>query len=264
MDLNESIARREESIIHALESKQAAIDNFTGKGSATEAYIERELIRPYLQPGFDCVKGSILDGPPPGTQSAAIDRVIFDRRVAPPLVYDEEHSILPIEVVAGLVEITMHLDRGKLATDIARMHPMRAMRTRRYLTSVPNSQTAMRAVEADAHAPRSFVVGLPADSRWQPQTIGRAFLEIQAELGADAHVHGLYVLGIGFFETVPTTKEGQPARKLRAWLGTDRLFRFIDALRTSLDRWPTLPGGASADLRGYLSGEPLIITEKDG
>src|SRR6184192_4344696 len=99
MDLNESFAKREESIIRNLESKRAAIDNRTGKGSATEQVVQDELLRPYFPPGFDCVKGSVLDGSVPGTQSAAIDRVILDRRVAGPLVYDRAHSIIPIEAV---------------------------------------------------------------------------------------------------------------------------------------------------------------------
>jgi hypothetical protein len=261
MDLNESFAKREESLIRALESKQAAINDRTGKGSATETFVERELLRPYFPLGFDCVKGSVLDTPTSPTQSPAIDRIIFDRRVAPPLIYDESHSILPIEVVAGVVEITMHLDRTKLESDIAHMLPVRSMRTRRYLAPVPNSQTVMQPVEAESLSPRTFVIGLPADARWDPYTIARALLDIQSALGANAHVHGLYVLGIGFFETIPTTREGQPSRKIRAWLRSDRLFRFIDTLRISLDRWPPLPAGISADLRSYLSGDPLIITE---
>ena len=261
MNLNESALKREESIIRLLESKQSAIDDRTGKGSATEGVVERELLNPYFPPGFECVKGSVLDGSTEGVQSAAIDRVIFDRRVAPPLVYDEAHSILPIEVVAGVVEITMHLDRTKLAADIAHTLPVRAMRNRRYLVSVPDSKTATVPVETETVSPRCFVIGLPADPRWDPQTIARALLEIQRDLGTHALVHGLYVLGIGFFETVPTTKDGQPSRKIRAWLGSDRLFRFADNLRTSLDRWPELPRGVSADLRGYLSGDPVLTTE---
>jgi len=261
MKLNESVAKHEESVIRALESKQAAIDNRTGKGSATEAVVERELLYPYFPPGFECVKGSVVDGSTSQSQSAAIDRVIFDRRVAPPLVYDEAHSIIPIEVVAGLVEITMHLDRTKLAADVAHMVPVRAMRTRRFLVSVPNSTTEMVSVEAETTSPRCFAIGLPADQNWDPHTIARALLEIQGDLGAHALVHGLYVLGIGFFETVPTTKDGQPSRKIRAWLGSDRLFRFADALRTSLDRWAPLPVGVSADLRRYLAGDPIVITE---
>lgn len=261
MNLNDSVAKREESIIRALESKQAAIDNRTGKGSAMETVVEHELLSPYFPPGFDCVKGSVLDGSASGTQSAAIDRVILDRRVAPPLVYDDAHSIIPIEIVAGIVEITMYLDRTKLAADVAQMLPVRAMKNRRYLVSAKNSQTKMVPVETEITSPRCFVIGLPADPNWDPQTVARALLEIQHDLGAQALVHGLYVLGIGFFETVPTTKDGQPSRKIRAWLGSDRMFRFADTLRISLDRWLQLPVGVSADLRRYMSGDPIVITE---
>jgi hypothetical protein len=132
MDLLTSIAAREQSLVHDLLSLQAGIDDRTGKGAATEALVQGRLLDSYLPPHFQCVKGAVVQGASPTEQSAAIDRVIYDRSVAPPLVYDANHSILPIEIVGGLVEITMHLDASKLKADIAHLAPVRAMKSRRY------------------------------------------------------------------------------------------------------------------------------------
>jgi hypothetical protein len=78
------------------------------------------------------------------------------------------------------------------------------------------------------------------------------------------HVHALYVIGIGVFETVPTNdQDGKPSRKIRAWLGADRLARFGDVLRHTMDGWMRLGPGMSADLNAYLGSKPIVLREED-
>jgi hypothetical protein len=261
MSLEESVARREAAIINDLQSKQSGIDDKTGKGAAAESIVEGQLLKPYLLPGFGCVKGAIVDGAAPSEQSQAIDRIIYDSTVGAPIVFDEAHSIIPIELVCGLVEITMRMDSDKLKTDIERMAPIRSLRKRRYLVSVPLTRTKVAPVENEGLGARCFVIGLPADPRWHPETIARGLRRIQETLGPPALVHGLYVLGIGYFETVTTeTKEDVPYQVM-GWLGPDRLFRFSESLRLALSRWPRLPSGVSANLRDYLPGDPHLFAE---
>ena len=119
MSLEEAIDKREKAIILELQGTQTAIDDRTGKGLSTEKVIEKELIRPFLPPKFDCNKGAVITSKIPEQQSAAIDRVIFDKSAAPPLMHDVAHSIFAIESVCGLVEITMNLDSRKLKDDKA-------------------------------------------------------------------------------------------------------------------------------------------------
>jgi len=57
MSLDESVASREAAIINELQSKQSGIDDKTGKGAAAESLVEDKLLKPYLLPGFSCVKG---------------------------------------------------------------------------------------------------------------------------------------------------------------------------------------------------------------
>lgn len=224
--------------------------------------MEEELLRPFLPPGFACGKGSVVCADRPAEQSPAIDRVIFDRAVAAPLIYDKAHSVFPIEVVAGMVEITMSLDSGKLRTDIERMIPVKAMRTRRYLVPEIGSRTrVLRLKQEETVSPRSFIVGLPADPRWDLETIARALRDIQLNLGPPTHVHGLYVIGIGFFSTIPVESTLEPMYRVAASTGPERIFQFADVFRQTFDRWGRLPQGWSVDLSGYVSGKPRVLAE---
>jgi hypothetical protein len=263
MTLEESFAEREQSISAKLREKQFGINDRTGKGMATESIVETELLRPFLPPGFDCGKGAVVSADKPTEQSGAIDRIIFDKRAAAPLVYDPEHSVFPIEMVAGMVEITMHLDTTKLRADITRMHPLRAMKTRRFVVPKPGTRTRAELVKSkDFISPRSFIVGLPADPAWDATTIAQALRQIQLDLGPPTHVHGLYVLGVGFFYTIPVEKLlREPIYRIGSWTGPERLIRFADEFRRAFDRWESLRPGHSVDLSGYLTGQPRLLAE---
>jgi len=261
MSLEDAIDNREKAIIFELQEKQVAINDRTGKGLSTENVIEEALIRPFLPPKFDCTKGAVITSKKPEQQSAAIDRVIFDKSAAPPLMHDIAHSIFAIESVCGLIEITMYLDSSKLRDDIERMASIKAMTTRRYLVPIPETSTRVTAKEVEGLSPRSYVIGLPSDPNWKPKTIADAFREIQLDLGPPTHVHGLYVLGIGFFQTIPVEDENEPMYRIEAWTRPDRLFRFSDSFRQSFDRWGSLPKGWTVDLSNYIKGTPEILAE---
>lgn len=260
MSIEQAIANREKTLIHSLLERQEGVDDRTGKGQASERIIEDQLLRPFLPPGFDCGKGAVVTAESPNHQSGAIDRVIFDKAAAPPLLHDEDHSIFPIEAVAGIVEITMRLDSTKLDDDIERMMPVKAMTTRRYLAPKTGSRTKVVPVEKEELSPRSFVVGLPADKNWAPRTIAQRLRQVQVNLGPPTHVHGLYVIGIGYFFTVAV--EGNEAMyRIGGWTGPDRLFRFTDSFRHAFTRWSKPPALWSADLGIYVSGDSGILAE---
>jgi uncharacterized protein DUF6602 len=145
--LRESAERRESKIINALEEIKAGIDNRTGKGGAAERIIEEYLLRPALPPRFECRRGSICQSTEPDVQSPAFDRVINDSDVFGPLVpsIGDEHAVFPIESVAGVVEITMRLDAGKLREDIQRISHARAMRTKSVRVPVEGTKTERQA-----------------------------------------------------------------------------------------------------------------------
>lgn len=261
MSLADSIKDTEDSLIKQLQAKRSGIDDRTGKGIATERVVEEYLLIPHLPPRFRVCKGAVVVAASPAKQSPAIDRVIYDQTAASPLLYDEVHSIFPLEAVCGLVEITMNLDATKLREDIERMVSVKAMRRRRYLVPVPNSTTKVLRTEQDALSPRSFIVGLPAYPSWNPVTIATALRQIQLDLGPPTHIHGLYVMGIGYFYTVPIESSSEPMYRIGGWTGADRLFRFTTSLRLAFDRWGTLPSGWSVNLQDYVAGQSKMLAE---
>src|SRR5687768_3230227 len=109
MSLEQSFADQEAALLSQLKAKHV-ISDATGKGAIAESIIEEMLLRPFLPPGFTSGKGAVISSTEPNIQSGAIDRVIFDTRATIPLSYHKDHSLYPIEGVAGMVEITMHLD----------------------------------------------------------------------------------------------------------------------------------------------------------
>ncbi len=261
MSLEEAIIKREEALKAMLEEKQVSIDDRTGKGMATERIIEDKLIRPSLTPRFDCMKGAVVCSEDPDQQSQAIDRVIYDKSVFP-LSSAQEHSIFPIESVCGLVEITMSLNANKLKTDIERMAMIKAMRVRWYLIPFSDSPIKVYPKKEDNLSPRSYVIGPPTDPNWDPKTIAKSLKDIQCQLGPPTHVHGLYVIGVGFFETIPVENEVEQKYDICYWSGPDRLFRFSNSFRQSLDRWPSYPDDRTVDLGRYIKGEPEILSDR--
>ena len=261
MSLEDAIEKREKAIISDLQDKQLAINDRTGKGLSTENAIEKALIKPFLPPRFECTKGAVITSKKPEQQSPTIDRIIFDKSAAPPLMHDIAHSIFAIESVCGLVEITIHLDSTKLKDDIERMAPIKEMTTRRYLVPIPDTTTRVTAQDVEGLSPRSYVIGLPSNPNWHPKTIAAALRDIQLDLGPPTHVHGLYVLGIGFFQTIPVEDENEQMYRVKAWTQTDRLFRFSDSFRQSFDRWGTLQQDWTVDLSNYIKGESETLAE---
>lgn len=259
MSIHDSIQEAENALRALLLQQQAGVDDATGKGTTSEDLIEQHLLRPFLPPPFLTHKGAVVAAATPSQQSAAIDRVVHDPTVAAPLVQGAAHSIFPIEAVAGLVEVTMRLNATKLRQDIVKIAQIQTWRRRRYVVPLPGSITHTFRAEVDALSPRGFVIGLPADPGWRPDTIAQTLRATLLELGGDVKIHGLFVIGIGFFETIPAS-EGQPHHRVMAWTNGDRLFRFSNSFRTAFQRWPRMELGWAGDLDHYVDGHgPTVL-----
>jgi len=257
------LRERENSLVSQLQASRVGLDNATGKGNATEHLVAKELIEPNLPPNFLCQKGAVSSGDP-SAQSPAIDRIIYDSAAASPLIFTPDHSLFPIEAVAGMVEITMHLDSKKLSSDIERMAPIRAMRVGYYVVPAANSQTHVFPLKVDRLSPRSFIVGLPASPDWTARDIASTLRQTQQRLGPPTHVHALYVLGVGCFATVPVESDREEKFRIAVWTGPQGLFRFTVALRTGLDRWHSLPRGSSVYIERYLPGPATAMLSDAG
>lgn len=61
MSLLQAIKETEESLIKLLNAKRSGIDDRTGKGSATERIIDKQLLIPHVPPGFRSTKGAVVE-----------------------------------------------------------------------------------------------------------------------------------------------------------------------------------------------------------
>lgn len=261
MSLKISFEEKEKAIICELLSKKTGIDDRTGKGNAAERIVQTELLDPFLPPRFKCIKGAVISSKKPDEQSKVIDRVIYDPSAVSPFIYDEAQSVFPIEAVVGLVEITMSLNEAKLRSDIEHMVDVKAMTTRRYFVPIKGTKTRVKPREEKTPSPRSYVIGLPENQNWKPLQIAQSLRSIQSKLGPPTHIHGLYVMGIGFYETIPVENESEQKYRINMWKGPDRLFRFTQRLRSDFDRWLPLEKGWTVDLSAYVQGKPEKICD---
>lgn len=258
IDLRAAAKEDEQRLIASLRKYQAGLTDPNGKGNETEGEIEQSILQPHLPPDFRCRKGNVIESGEAGSPSHAIDRVVYDASAGSPLLLGVTHCTFPIEVVVAAIEITMSLDATKLKNDMSRLSPFRGMRERQYLSPIVMSSTMVMAVPAEHVAPRSFVIGLPSDPAWSANTIAGIFSNTQKEL--KALVHGLYVIGIGFFVTDLSERSEGSAPNIECWTGEDRLFRFTCSFRQSLDRWPRLPQGVTANMNSYIPGQAKVFT----
>jgi len=107
--------------------------------------------------------------------------------------------------------------RYEVERDVTRNGFREGMRKRRYLCST-NSNTKVFRIEQDALSPRSFVVACRRPFL-NPATIAAALRQIQQDLGPPTHVYGLYVIGVGFFHTVPIDSPSDPMYRIGGWTG---------------------------------------------
>jgi hypothetical protein len=150
----------------------------------------------------------------------------------------------------------MRLDATKLREDVQRIAPIQTMRRRRYLVPEAGSNTAIIRAELEYMSPRGFLIGLPEDPNWQPETIAAVIREAQlriCETGGTVKVHGVYVIGVGYFLTAFQDSGASPY-SIFGCTDDTRLFRFTNAFRTAFQRWPRMQQGWAGDLDGYASG----------
>ena len=115
-------------------------------------------------------------------------------------------------------------------------------------------------VKLDKLSPRCYIIGLPKNT-WHPETIARALQEIQIDFGPPMHVHGLYVIGVGYFETIPVESPEDQQYGIRGWTGKDRLYHFAMGFWGAFDRWPRRSPSLTVDLSSYGAGEARVFLE---
>ncbi len=81
------------------------------KGHLREILI-KELLRPFLPPDVGIGSGEIVSAY--GDSSSQQDIIVYDRKIAPPLVYEADYGIFPLESALFAIEVKTILNAGAL------------------------------------------------------------------------------------------------------------------------------------------------------
>jgi hypothetical protein len=253
MNLIAAMEAKEVSIIKRLSVAQLGIHDRTGKGTGAEWIIEEELLRPRLPRNFDICKDAVISSDKL-EQSPAIDRIIYDTSISGPLAYHPDHSIFPLETVCCLVEITLRMNKRKLESDIDHIGKV----TNQYVTKnflIPESHatTRVKSFKSAEMTPRAFIIGLPESKKWGIKTIGEILHDSQKRIGERIHIHGLYVLGIGFFETTPRENESDLKYEIRVFTGKDSEHEHMKNVNVDLNKANALLSDELATVKTQLA-----------
>lgn len=96
------------------------------KGNIREQGLGR-LIAQILPDGWDIGKGQIHDSF--GNQSGEIDLLIYDKRVIPPLLFNEKEGIYPIESVLYVFEIKSKSTSKEIQTTVEKFKKVRSLKS---------------------------------------------------------------------------------------------------------------------------------------
>ncbi len=109
------------------ESKDASlISHPVLKGNIREFGLGR-LISQILPDGWDIGKGQIHDSF--GNQSGEIDLIIYNKKIIPPLLFNEKEGIYPIESVLYIFEIKSKSTLKEISTTIEKFTKVRNLKS---------------------------------------------------------------------------------------------------------------------------------------
>jgi uncharacterized protein DUF6602 len=95
------------------------------RGRARETFVN-ELLVPLLLPGQAVGTGVIVDSL--GSQSNQTDVIVFDKTVLPPVLFNEQEGLYPIEACAYSIEIKSRLDRREIKASVETIKKLWALR----------------------------------------------------------------------------------------------------------------------------------------
>ena len=152
------------------------------------------------------------------------------------------------------------MDARKLKNDIKHIADVNNTYIRKnFLIPEKDTITGVKCFPRDDMTPRAFIIGLPGSNTWRPKNIAKSLQDSQESIGKNIHIHGLYVLGIGFFETSPIENQYFPRYEIKTSIGKERLLYFADSFRIAFNRWYQLPQGSYANLKRYHKEDMKIL-----
>jgi len=94
-------------------------------GNVRQILVEKLLV-PLLPEGVHIGSGKVTDSS--GNLSSETDIIIYDRRIVPPILYDEKSGVFPIESIYYVIEVKTTLTKGEFDKSIRNGQKLRSLR----------------------------------------------------------------------------------------------------------------------------------------
>jgi hypothetical protein len=210
------LSHLEETILSArLEALRASISHAGEKGRALEHNVHT-LLRGLLPPEYGLTTGFIAYKSECGKTllSPQLDVIIYDAIRHSPLIHLESCDVLPLEAVYGYVEVKASLTSTSDAAEspagnsieacIATNRVIRALNERVYNVTVEGSPIGIESRRERWLAPRAYVLAFePVGAiATNPDAFAARMAEVLRR-NREAHLHGVLIVGRGFFYTRP-------------------------------------------------------------
>lgn len=224
----DKFADMEEAILSSrLTAIRSVVEHSGEKGRALEEVVAT-LVRDVLPLEYGVSTGFVVYHSDTGPRlSPQLDIIIYDALRGGPICRLDACDVFPLESVYGYIEVkatitTSSDDADKYADNsiescIQRNHELRQMITRRYWTPVPDSQAKAIIMRFPWMPIRSYVFGFSPSGTIakSPPDFARRMSDFMKRTGDPAHLHGVYMVGSAFYETLAAESDAVDEDKFR-------------------------------------------------
>jgi hypothetical protein len=205
----------EDLLVSKLDAARKAISHAGEKGRNLEAEVTT-LLRSFLPEEYGLTTGFVVyhrhNGP---SLSPQLDIIIYDRVRSGPIARLSTCDVLPLEAVYGYVEVKASLqsttdDAEEFADNsiemcIEKNQQLRGMMERRFWKPVKGSPVRAELVPKQWMRIRSYVFAFEAEGNVAKNSdlFAQRIADVSARLGSPVHLHGVFVVGHGYYTTRP-------------------------------------------------------------
>jgi len=163
------------------------------KGQLREIVI-RDLLRPLFPADIGAGTGEVITAD--GHQSRQQDVVVFDRRILPPILFEQAYGFFPLESVLVCIEVKSNLTAGELRAAHRNALELESLCTRG-LAGSHDADDKPEATESRYLAPCLFAFGSDLTGRGKSEV--ERYDEIRAATATDPALRAICVVGTGYW-----------------------------------------------------------------
>ncbi len=225
----------ETALIARLDAVRKTISHAGEKGRSLETEL-MTLIRSFLPNEYGLSTGFVAAlGAKGPILSSQLDIIIYDALRSGPIARLGSCDVIPLEATYAYIEVKASLlstsdgaekyADNSVETCIKKNSALRALKNRYYYAPEPNTTTKSKAFGMSCVPIRAFVFAYEAtgDIAQDPSKFAERISRFSRTTG-DAHLHGVFVGGTGYYASVASEPNTPPADQYRVRFRTDHLF----------------------------------------